>query len=34
MNISLRDRIRKRREEEDDDMMMFSIPCLISDGFC
>uniref|UniRef100_K3Y1Z5 DUF8040 domain-containing protein n=1 Tax=Setaria italica TaxID=4555 RepID=K3Y1Z5_SETIT len=28
MNISLRDRIRKRREEEDDDMMMFLFPAL------
>uniref|UniRef100_A0A0E0MF80 DUF8040 domain-containing protein n=1 Tax=Oryza punctata TaxID=4537 RepID=A0A0E0MF80_ORYPU len=28
MNMSLRDRIRKRREEEDDDMMLFLFPAL------
>ena len=28
MNITLRDRIRKRREEDDDDMMLFILPAL------
>jgi len=29
MNITLRDRIRKRREEDDDDMMLFILPAKI-----
>ena len=28
MNMTLRDRIRKRREEDDDDMMLFILPAL------